>query len=109
MFAMPSPPDDCPVCMLPVPVFQPMKKYQACCGVILCMGCCAAQYGVAGPVHVEGSDHIVACPFCRDETPFADGNIADKVRKGVERGDAEACNMLGSYYDNGEFVPKDEK
>ena len=38
LFKQPPARDDCPICMLPLPLDNSGMNYQSCCGQILCMG-----------------------------------------------------------------------
>jgi len=106
LFKQPPPNEDCPVCFLPLPIFLPARKYQACCGKVLCMGCFTAMFA-AGGCRNEGG----ACPFCRKQAPYSDEAIVEKLCGRMEmKNDAEAFVVLGSYYVEGAYgLRKDEE
>lgn len=39
LFKQPPTNEDCPICFLPMPHEDKMKKYYECCGKVICMGC----------------------------------------------------------------------
>src|SRR5210317_981070 len=55
LFKDPPERDECPICMLPLPLDVSGTNYQPCCGKKLCLGCIYAAYRV---------DIRCLCPFC---------------------------------------------
>jgi len=58
LFKEHPPPDDCPICMLPLPyvadsVNPNQTNFKSCCGYVICNGC----------VYEMGESHL--CPMCR--------------------------------------------
>ena len=99
LFKQPPPPEDCPICMLPVPSLDTGSKYKSCCGKRICSGCIHAVALRDGGVGI--------CPFCRTPTPTAK-EIGERYKKRVEVGDAEAVHNLGSCYSDGRYgLPQD--
>ena len=39
LFKQPPPREECPICMLPLPLDDGETDYQACCGKVICCGC----------------------------------------------------------------------
>jgi TPR repeat protein len=93
LFKQPLPPEDCPICMLPLPVMDTGSKYKACCGKDICSGCTHA-------VRLR-SNGVSLCPFCRTPTHTSNEENIKRLKKRVEVGDAEAMNILGSCYYEG--------
>ena len=101
LFKPPPLKEDCPICMLPLPLVDTGSKYKVCCGKQICSGCIHA-------VRVRGNGAGL-CPFCRTPTPTSDKEMMKMVRKRVEVGDAEAIYGLGCLYDHGEYgLPRDD-
>ena len=92
LFKKPPPRDDCPICMLLLPLESDTIQYQACCGKVLCMGCIYAV--------VQGDCRTV-CPFCRAIPNTSDEELVERIKKRSESDDAIAMNQLGNYYDDG--------
>ena len=99
LFKQPPPNEDCPICFLTLPSHHSGKKYQSCCGTIICSGCIHA---------VQIMDDEAKCPFCRVPTPDSDEELIEMTEKRVEMDDAEAIYHLGCYYAEGKYsVPQD--
>jgi len=39
LFKDPPPPDECPICMLPLPLDASQTDFETCCGTVICHGC----------------------------------------------------------------------
>ena len=94
LFRQPPPRDECPICLLTMPLYTAERNYQACCGKEICMGCMHA---------VEAGDDRILCPFCRTPAPSSDRELVEMTNKRVEGGDAGAMYALGCYYDRGKY------
>ena len=90
LFKPPPPPEDCPICMLPLPWQDTGSKYKSCCGKVICSGCIHAVR-LTTPL----------CPFCRTPAPDSEKELVERTKKRVEAGDATAMYTLGYYYSNG--------
>ena len=53
LFKQPPQEEDCPICFQTLPTLLSGKKYQACCGKVICTGCIIAGVG----------DDIIYVPF----------------------------------------------
>ena len=93
LFKKPPPPEDCPICMLPLPLVDSGSKYKACCGKDICSGCIYA-------VRLRGNG-VGLCPFCRAPTPTSEKEVVEILHKRVEVGDATAMLHLGCSYNKG--------
>jgi hypothetical protein len=99
LFKWPPPPEDCPICMLPLPPLYTGYNYRSCCGKTICSGCIHAVAIRDGGVGL--------CPFCRTPTP-ADEEIIEQLKKRVEVDDAVAIYGMGCYYIHGQYgLPQD--
>ena len=92
LFKQPPPKEDCPICLLRLPLLG--YVYKSCCGKIICCGCRHA------PVKDNLGNTIIEekCPFCRTPTHESDEEYNEWLQKRVEVGDAEAIFTLGCYY-----------
>ena len=86
--------DDCPICMLPLPLSGAEQQYQSCCGKTLCFGCICAVYDTGGP---SGG----LCPFCRTPAITSHEEFVERNKKRAEGGDAGATFQLGRLYSRG--------
>ena len=90
--------EDCPICFLSLPSLTTGRKYQSCCGKMICGGCVKAVL----------MDIDAKCPFCRVSVPRSDEDLIERIKKRVEMDDAEAIRSFGCCYYNGEYgVPQD--
>ena len=94
LFEEPPPPEDCPICMLPPPIYDNSTgmTFHACCGKNICSGCIYAM-------RETGAKEL--CAYCR--TPYAESDEEDveRVRKLVDAGNAFAIFQLAGYYAEG--------
>ena len=99
LFKQPPQDGECPICFLTLPSLYSGRKYQTCCGNIICSGC----------IHsVNKMDVDAKCPFCRVPAPTSDEELMERIKKRVEMDDAEAIYNIGCCYSNGdEGLPQD--
>ena len=90
LFKRPPPPEDCPICMLPIPSLESGSKYNSCCGKRICSGCI-----IACAIRDKNEQK---CPFCRTPAPRTDKEIIKRTNKRVELGDAVSIYTLGCHY-----------
>ena len=100
LFKQPPLNEDCPICFLTLPSLTTGKKYQSCCGKIICGGCIHA---------VAKMDPDAKCPFCRvPPAHTSDEESIERVKKRMEMDDAEAIHNLGCCYAEGGYgMPQD--
>ena len=92
LFKQPPLGEDCPICFLTLPSLMTGRKYETCCGKIICSGCIHAVNKMKGDAK---------CPFCRVPSPKLDEERVEGNNKRVEMGDAEAIYNLGWCYAEG--------
>ena len=76
LFKKPPPNEECPICMLPLPLIPAEKTYFSCCGKIICLGCVYASLK---------QDKRGICPFCRAPAEKSDGEFVGRLKKRVWR------------------------
>jgi len=109
LFQQPQPPDDCPICFLRIPVLQTGaiytgSIYYACCGKVICSGCCWA------PLYDNQGNEVVnkKCPYCRTPELQSEKEIVKRYKKRVEAGDPLAIHDTGCWYKDGIYgYPQD--
>ena len=75
LFKQPPPKEDCPICFLLLPTLTLGRRYQACCGKVICNGCSYAPvYDNHGNVVAENK-----CPFCRTPLPATEGVVITRL------------------------------
>ena len=98
------PREECPICMLVLPVTVNLQSYQMCCGQTLCSGCSHQHKNKSREQAVP-----LTCAFCRTAVPKSDEEILARLRKRVELEDPKALQMMSTYYGTGELgLPVDQ-
>ena len=92
LFKEPPREEECPICMLPLPLNISESSFESCCGKRICNGCVHAM-------RETGAKDL--CPFCR--TPFFtdDDDAIERLKKLMEKGNPTAYNNLGGFYAQG--------
>ena len=98
LFKQPPPKEDCPICNLLLPTLPSGSAYYACCGKMICCGCCRA------PVYDNLGNEIIEkkCPFCRAPAHKSIKEYNERYKNRAELGDAVAIFTLGCNYREGE-------
>jgi len=95
-------PEECPICMLPMPFETNTSVFKPCCGKRICLGCSYAMKMTS-----EGKD---LCAFCRtpESRSRSDEETINQIKKLMEKGNAEAFNMFGGWHHDGTHgLPRD--
>ena len=85
LFREPPPREECPICMLPLPLAADQITFFTCCGKYICSGCIVAM---------EEREGAKLCPFCRTPCAKSDEEYFEKLNKLMEKGNADAYNQL---------------
>ena len=96
------PNDECPICLLPLPLNAGHSAFESCCGKVICNGCVVAMKEEA-----LGRGKIVLCAFCRAPRANSDEEEVKRLKKLMEADNADAFEMLAGMYANGDGVPQD--
>ena len=101
-FKEPPPPEECPICMLPLPMGDHVANFYSCCGKDICIGCIYAMIK-------RGGENMELCPFCRTPGSAADDDEIKRIDILMEKGNADAFYQLAGFYKNGDMgLPQDE-
>ena len=96
--------EDCPICFQRMPELDTGKRYQTCCGKMICSGC------IHAPVY-DNQGNVVdnqKCPFCRIPAPETEEEVVERVNNRADVGDAMAIHNLGCNYASGDYgYPQD--
>ena len=102
--------EECPVCLLPLPIDDTKEKgdacYYNCCGSNICNGCMYDQIRVSYEDAMQRGDVKSAkppttCPFCRDDGSAAVHNTLQREIKLAKAGRHRAIWRVGGYYLDG--------
>ena len=103
------PNEDCPICMLPLPLDTGQTEFKSCCGKIICSGCI---YAMAMEDIKKGKKELEEhlCAFCRTPETSSDEERNRMLEKLVEKGNADAFYRLAFYYAEGsDGMPQDHQ
>ena len=99
LFKEPPPPNDCPICFLPLPSAVPATFF-TCCGTNIYEGCVFA-------VAKTGAKKL--CPICRTPPSRSDEEEVRRTEKLMEKGNRRAFYQLAAYYREGiKGMPQDQ-
>lgn len=106
LFKDPRPREDCPICMLPLPLERGEATFESCCGKVICNGCNVAMVKEATLKRKSKDDamskgRMGACAFCRTPPPSSDKEAIERIRELVKSDNAEAYYSLGGVYERG--------
>ena len=101
LFKVPPPSkEDCPICLLPMPLSELNCNYEPCCGKFICHGC-MDQKIMVGASSKKLSSLIGKCSFCREPTLVSDKEMIARSKKRMAVGDGDAFCFLGMNYHDG--------
>ena len=100
LFKEPPPPEECPICMLPLPTLYANcttgmtgMSFHSCCGKSICDGCIHAM-------SETGGKNGELCAYCRTLYVTNEEEV-ERVKKLMEKGNAKAFHQLAGYYAGG--------
>ena len=92
LFNEPPPPEECPICMLPLSHESRNTTFYSCCGKSICNGCVFA-------VAETGAKDL--CPYCRSPPSDTEEEEVNRAKKLMKKGNATSFNQLAGYYERG--------
>ena len=99
LFKEPPPPEECPICMLPLPLAADQINFESCCGKSICCGCVYAM---------KEREGVKLCAFCRTPCAESEEEYAKRNKLLMEKGNADAYSQLaGDYAEGSEGLPQD--
>ena len=100
LFSEPPPREECPICMLPLPLDLDKQCFKSCCGKYICGGCIHAMI-MEEIRRGKKKEEWGMCAFCRTLRPSSDEEEIERLDKIMESGNAMACKQLACYYASG--------
>ena len=100
LFKQPPPPEDCPICMLPLSHDSSHAAFESCCGKVICNACISSMVECLKGTNKKNG---LPCPFCREPPVDTDAKENERIQKLVDAGNARAIVELGGYYTLGLF------
>ena len=99
--------EECPICMLPLPLENGQTVFHVCCGKVICFGCIHAQLKEDIKSGKSKKD-IGVCAFCREPPPKTDELRLSQLKNGMKKNYAGAFESLAKSYLSGEDgLPRD--
>ena len=101
------PNEDCPICMIPLPLAPEESSFKSCCGMTICNGC---TYAMVKEAMRKGkkNDEWGMCAFCRTLIPSSEEEAVEQTKKQMENGNANAFYNFATYHDDGSHgLPQD--
>jgi hypothetical protein len=100
LFKEPPPREDCPICMLPLPIDPSEFTFQICCGKDVCNGCI---YAMAMEEIRRGKkkEEFGMCAFCRSPHFSSEEDPVKQYKNLMEKGNAMAYYQFGGDYAQG--------
>ena len=109
LFKEPPPREECPICMLPLPLEGRESTFNSCCGKIICDGC---FYAMTKEEKRKGkkNEELGMCAFCRTISASSMNEEIKQLNNLMESGNADAYHQLAGYYANGSNgMPQDHQ
>ena len=104
------PQEECPICMLVLPIHPQLHSYFNCCGKSVCCGC-ALQHQIKNEEWAEREKTPLShtCPFCRKPVSKSNDENLARLGKRVQLKDPNALIEMAAAYGYGHYgVPVDE-
>jgi len=93
-------PEECPLCLLPLPLDGRQVTFESCCGKRICDGCIYSMKMSEG-----GAD---LCAFCRTPNATTLDEHVKRTKSLTNKGNAEAYVQLAGHYADGVYgLPQD--
>ena len=108
LFKDPGPPDECPICFLPLPNIPEQNIFESCCGKVMCNGCIHAmtleeyrrRLAAAGGQRLASQTIAFDCAFCRSPNANSPEEHNLRMTRLVEKDNADAiCRLADDYKD----------
>jgi len=105
----PRPPtEECPVCLVPLPLQESRSTYWACCVKKLCRACVAETGRALNITNRKREQKELppmdpSCSFCRTPVSRQNSEWLKMVEDQVDKGDVEAMVTLAANYRDGDF------
>ena len=103
----PHPPtEECPVCMVPLPLTNARQMYWVCCGKVVCTACCDEHERALIVTNRKRATKKQppleqSCPFCRSHIHKNDAELLMRYEKRAGKDDTVAMINLARKFENG--------
>ena len=100
LFRKQPPREDCPICMLPLPLDLDQSLFKSCCGKLICDGCNVSMMK-EGIRKGKKNEELDMCAFCRTTSASSVNEEIELIKKLMEKGNAMAYYQFGGDYAHG--------
>lgn len=83
--------DDCPICLVRLPLKGSDFVYMPCCGKDICCACICAYQNTS-------KEKNRPCPFCRSPRPKSHDEVIEQTEKRIKENDTIAMHTLAHTY-----------
>ena len=108
--------EDCPVCLVPLPLDGYDTVYWPCCGKRLCCACVNETRRATRVTNRKRVNNLLppftidTCAFCRTVSYKDNAELIQRFETRIEKGDGRAAyNLAGRYRHGDNNFPRDEK
>lgn len=91
--------EECPICLLPLPIDKTETVFMTCCGKHICSGCIHKSFKRDGEKGVQQNE--IKCAFCRQLTPM---NEVKANKKLMKKNNPRAFMQMAAHYKRGDGV-----
>jgi len=99
--------EECPICMIPLPLFGTESIFFACCGKLICKGCTyknsLTKVKNGTPIH-EILNNEMKCAFCQQLSKLTYKNEIKCLKKLMKKNNIQAFRQMAGHYMRGEGV-----
>ena len=110
----PHPPrEECPVCLVPLPLENSLASYWSCCGMVVCKACKEENRRALVITNRKRAEKKLqpierSCAFCRSPLHKTDSECINQYHERINKDDLMAMFVISKYYRSGELgVVKD--
>ena len=100
LFNEPPPNEECPICMLLLPIAAEEHSFESCCGKIICMGCIHAM-AMEEVRKGKKKEEMGMCPYCRTPQEGSSDDHIERIDKLMKNGNADAFYVYAGDFSLG--------
>ena len=93
--------EDCPICMIPLPINEDQNVFKACCGKSICMGCAIKHRLTDKDKKGASWRDDYKCPFCQQPKS---GSVIKSLKKLMKKNNPDAFMQMAKGYKEGDGV-----
>ena len=89
-------PEECPICMLPLPLDPRQSSFKSCCGKLICGGCTDTML-MEEIRKGKKKEELCICPFCRTLRPSSEEEDIKRMMNLMENGEWQCYGILSVW------------